>query len=282
MLYLIGAVFSSALVSIVMKAGKPYIKSNSLALAVNYLICLILSLVFVGSIDLFPQADGLTFTMLLGVISGFIYVAAYMLLQWNIAHNGAVLGATFMKLGVLVPTVMAIVWFREQPSTLQIAGLVLAIAAILLINLEKGGDAGGRRSNTKWALVLLLIGGGMCDGLSKVYEVYGNPALESHYLLYLFFVAFLFCVSTCLVKKERPCGQDLLFGALIGIPNYFSTRFLLKALSYVPAVVAYPTYSVSTIIVVMAVGILCFKERITKKQWIAIGIILAALVLLNV
>ena len=50
----------------------------------------------------------------------------------------------------------------------------------------------------------------------------------------------------------------------------------------VPAVIAYPTFSVGTILTVTLTGVLLFKETLAKRQWIALAIILGALVLLNV
>ena len=66
------------------------------------------------------------------------------------------------------------------------------------------------------------------------------------------------------------------------MPNFFSARFLLLALEDVPAVIAYPSYSVATLLVVTLTGVLVFKERLRKRQWLALGLILVALVLLNV
>ncbi|MDO4493177.1 MAG: SMR family transporter [Clostridia bacterium] len=281
MLYLLGAVLSSALVTIVMKASKPYTRSDASVLAANYMCCLALSFAYSGGGTLFSAAGGTRFAMLLGLVAGVFYVGTYKLLQWNILHNGAVLSAAFMKLGVLVPSLLAVLWFGERPRVPQIAGLVLAVAAILLLHSEKSADATEKRSGTKWMLVVLLLSGGVCDGLSKVYEVYGDPALESDFLLYLFAVAFLLCTATCLVKRERPGRRDLAAGVCIGVPNYFSTRFLLLSLSRIPAVVAYPTYSVSAILVVLFAGLAFFRERLSRRQWGAIGVILAALVLLN-
>ena len=68
---------------------------------------------------------------------------------------------------------------------------------------------------------------------------------------------------------------------MIGVPNYFSARFLLHALSTVPAVIAYPVYSVATIVSITLAGVFFFKEHLTKRQWIALGIILIAVALLN-
>ena len=75
--------------------------------------------------------------------------------------------------------------------------------------------------------------------------------------------------------------MDVLFGALIGIPNYYSARFLLKSLSHVPAIVAYPTYSVSSIVIVSAAGVILFHEKMNRRRKAAVALVLAALLLLN-
>ena len=46
--------------------------------------------------------------------------------------------------------------------------------------------------------------------------------------------------------------------------------------------VVYPTFSVGTIIAVTIVGVLAFREKVGKRKLIALGMILGALVLLNV
>ena len=53
------------------------------------------------------------------------------------------------------------------------------------------------------------------------------------------------------------------------------------SLADVPAVIAYPTYSAGTIVMVTIVGMVFFKEKLGKRKLISLAIILAALVLLN-
>ena len=90
------------------------------------------------------------------------------------------------------------------------------------------------------------------------------------------------CLALMLYKKQRPGRYELLFGVLIGVPNFFSARFLLRALGSLPAVIVYPTFSVATILVVTLAGVVFFGEKLTRRQWLALGAILAALVLLNI
>lgn len=72
-----------------------------------------------------------------------------------------------------------------------------------------------------------------------------------------------------------------MYGCLVGIPNYGSVFFLLKALTSLPAVLVYPTYSAGTIFAISLIGVTTFGERPRKRQWAALGMILVALVLLN-
>ena len=74
----------------------------------------------------------------------------------------------------------------------------------------------------------------------------------------------------------------MLFGLGVGIPNFFASKFLLLALSSVPAIIAYPTRGVGTILLLSLAGIFLFKERLKKQQWVGIGAIIIAVILLNI
>ena len=278
MIYLILAIVSSMLVSVTMRLSERRVKNNVSMLAVNYAMCTLMSALFAGTADFFPRMEGIGFAGLLGVISGAMYLGSFLLLQWNISVNGVVLPATFMKLGVLVPTVLSIVLFGEAPRMLQVLGMAGAVCAILLIGMDKGAG----RAKSSVGLVALLLGGGLTDMMSKFYEEWGLPAAKNHYLLYTFAVALVLCAMLAFVRGQRLTLSDAGFGLLIGVPNYFSARFLLLSLSSIPAVAAYPTYSVGTIVLVTLMGVLLFSERLSRRQCAAMAIILASLVLLNI
>ena len=279
MINLILAILSSMLVSVTMRLSEGRAKNNVSMLAVNYVMCAVLSFVYAGELSLLPAGEaGFTFTLLWGLLSDGMYLGSVLLLQWNIGKNGVTLPATFMKLGVLVPTVLSMIAFGEVPGAAQAVGIVLAVAAIIMINTGKRGA----KAASMLGLVALLGCGGLTDFTSKIYEEMGSAALSDHYLLYTFAAACLLCVLLAVVRKQKLTPADVAFGALVGIPNYYSARFLLASLSSVPAVIAYPTVNVGTIVAVSLCGMMLFKEKLSRRQWIAMGVILAALVLLNV
>ena len=130
-------------------------------------------------------------------------------------------------------------------------------------------------------LFLLLLAGGSGDAMSKVFEELGDPILSDLFLLCTFGAALVLCLCLAVRKKERIGLWETVFGLFIGVPNYFSARFLLRSLEDLPAVIVYPSFSVATILVVTLAGVCFFRERLGKRQWIALLAILLALALLN-
>ena len=279
MIFLILAVVCSMLVSVLMRASEKHIQNNISMLAVNYVMCTLMALFFTRGIRIFPtDVSGSGLTMALGAVNGLLYLGAFALLQWNIRVNGVVLPSTFMKLGVLVPIILSITVFGDKPEVMQIIGIVISIAAILLIQLEKGG---GKAKNV-FGLVLVLLCGGCADAMSKVFNHFGNAELDSHFLLYTFFCALILCIILCIVKRQRFRPADALFGLMLGIPNYLSSRFFLLALGDgISSLIAYPVFSAGTIVLVTLTGAVVFKEKLSRKQLISLALILVALVLLN-
>lgn len=278
MLNLLLAIASSSLVSIVMRTSEKYTKGNHGMLAVNYVICVIMAAFYTGFGNLFPKTEGIGFTLGLGAGTGVIYLVGLLLVQLNIQKNGVVLTSIFQKLGLIVQVLISIIFFKEQPEIIQVIGIAICLVAVIMINFEKEQTA----INFKLGLILILLTSGLCDGMSKIHEELGNPLLADHFLFYTFGMALLLCVILILVKKETFGWRDIGFGILLGVPNYFSASFLLKALNDIAAVIVFPTFSVATVVVITLTGLLVFKEKLSKKQWIAMGLILVALVLLNI
>ncbi len=278
MFFLLLTILGCAMVSILMRLSEGKVKNGIGMLEANYIACVLISAASAGFGNLFPSEAGIAKTGLLGVITGVLFLACYLLFQLNIRKNGVVLSSTFSKLGLMVSVVMSILFFGEKPTVSQTIGFVLAVGAIFLINYQKEDT----KSGFKAGLVLLLLVGGASDAMAKVFEELGTASQEPQFLFYTFLVALVLCTALMLYKKQRMGVWEILFGVLIAIPNFVSSRFMLRALSVIPAVIAYPASSVGSILVVTMAGVLFFHERLAKRQWIGMGAILIALVLLNI
>ena len=258
MLSLLLAIASSALIAIIMRLSTNKAPAGKTMLAANYLVCFLLAACYAGFDRLFPAGDGLLPALGMGVFNGILYLGGFVMMQRSVKKNGVVLSSVFMKLGLLVPMALSIFLFGEMPTVLQIAGFILAVLAIILINFKKDGSS----ATAVGGLLLLLLMNGGGDAMSKVFEEMGNPALSNQFQFYTFLAAFALCVLLVIFTREKPDITSILFGLLIGIPNFFSAKFLLMALQDVPAVIAYPTFSVAGLLVVTLAGVMFFKERL--------------------
>lgn len=274
MIHLLLAIVSSSLISVIMRLSSDRVRGNFSMLSVNYFTCCLLGAFYARNT---PTDSGLPMTLALGVLGGVLFLAAFVLFQVCIRRSGVVLASVFMKLGLLVPFALSVLVFREVPTPVQVVGFCLAIGAIVLINLKKEESAG----TIGPILILLLLLGGGADAMAKIFDVFGRKEQEDLFLVVTFGVALVLCAGLVLLKKERPGKSELLYGALIGIPNFFSSKFLLGALKSIPAVVVYPTFCVSTMLLVTLTGVLVFREKLSKLQYVALAVILIALALLN-
>ncbi|MBP3409594.1 MAG: hypothetical protein J6M10_01225, partial [Clostridia bacterium] len=231
MIYLLLNMICGAMLSIVIRFSEGRVRSNTGMIACNYLTCMVMAGCFLGfGGRLLPSAEGFGKTFGLGMLNGVFFMTAMMANRYNIKRVGVVLPSLFSKLGaLLVPLVISIFLFGEMPGVLQVAGFALAIVAIVLMNLRSG------KQNVTPSATLLL-------------------------LLFTFTSAFLLCLIVLFLKHERLGGKELLFGAMIGIPNFLAARFVLKALEALPAIIVYPCRSVGTIVIITLAGLFLFKE----------------------
>ncbi|GEM_PF-116951 len=307
MLNLILGIFCSSAISIVMRLSDKRVKNNFVMLAGNYAVCGLLSFLFVwleGGSSAFTVSDSATasdwtLTIIIGLINGVFYLVTLLLLQISIKKNGMVLSSTFMKLGILVPLILSVVLGWDQPTVLQFIGCGLAILAIIIINGEKSpesadaptADNDKRIENTESEkaktissglfLIILLIGFGVSDSFANVIDKVGAPSLKNIYLLILFVTAFSMAVLGVIVKKQHFNIKDLLWGVLLGVPNFFSSRFFLNALGDLPSIVVYPVFNIAALLLISVVGFIFFKERCSKRKMIGILIIIVAILMLN-
>lgn len=278
MFYLILAIAGSTLMSVLMRFSEKHVQNNMGMFIANYAVCLILARVFMGSTTLLTTEAGIGSALLQGTFSGFLFLASLFLMEKNMRHNGIVLTSAFSKLGVLVPTLMAIVLFRERPEVIQLVGMAIALCAIGLMYFEKGAFSQGNRKDL---LLGTLLVSGITDSMANIYDKTGSALFKDHYLFFTFFAAMIFSILVNMKKHGKITLKEIGFGVLVGIPNYLSARFLLLALGSVPAVITYPVYSVATIVAISLSGLLIFKESISKRKAFALLLVIVALVLLN-
>ncbi len=304
-----------------MRMSEGHITARTSMLTVNYVVCIVLSAAFAGFGTLSFTGKDLGIAIGLGMVNGFFYLASLLLLQMNIRISGVVLPSVFSRIGMLlVPIIVSIFAFGEIPNIPQRFGAVIAIAAILLINYRKKGkteenphspaasaapeasgppaanDAGEKIGTNAgeepekssffvrfaWlTLLLLFLSDGFAAATTKTYRELGNNDIQSLFLLFIFTTAGVMSLVLAWKKGEKPGGPEVLYGAMLGLFNYLTNRFMLLALLSLPAIIVYPMRGVCSLLLITLCGVVAFRERLQKQQWVAVVMILVAVVLLN-
>ena len=216
---------------------------------------------------------------IVGTLSGGFFFLSFIYYQKSVKENGVGISGCFAKLGILIPMIFSIIIWKEFPSTLQWIGILLSLVSILIVNLSPKSL---EKFDIKPTIILLFIFGGMAEFSSKIYQQYGLNEYKDVFLFFIFFVAFLISIFFTIKQKSGFNKKDILTGFAVGIPNLFSSYFLILSLDSLQTSVAFPLYSAGSILLINIGGFLIFKEKVSRKNKFAIGLIVVALVLINI
>lgn len=291
MIYLILATICSASIALLFKVSESRGNNRYVVSMMNYVVASSIALYFIISehtVDAFAlsmvnSGVGVSqshFVLFTGVITGLFFLLGFIFYQKSVYESGASLASMFGKLGILLPMILSIVIWREYPTNLQWGGILLALAAIIMVNLSSKSDQVAT-SKMSYALLFLFIFGGFGDFCNKIFQKYAQMTLKPVFLLFVFGTAFVLSFSIILIKKIKVKKEAILIGAIVGVPNLFASFFLIEALRYKSATVVFPVYSAGSILIVIVMSQIFFNEALRTKDKIAVFITVLSLFLIQ-
>lgn len=288
MLALLLAIFSSASIALLFKITENGHHNRYIVTSANYFAAFIVSLwLYIDPIKAMQagtlNAQDIPFLplMRLGIPAGVFFFLSFIFYQVSVKENGASLSAMFGKLGILVPMIISIVIWHEMPTSIQLFGMLLAFSSIIIINFNPSAQKSLMNRGVKISLILLFITGGLAEFSNKLFQKLSLPDEKNLFLFFVFFTAFVCSLLFAITKKKngsRHYFSDIGLGLLVGIPNLLSSFFLISALNVYPAALVFPLYSSGSIVLVMILSFVLFKERLSKRALVGIGLTLLALV----
>ncbi len=303
MIYVIAAIFCSASIALIFKFSETRGGNRYAVTAMNYLAAALISVgltvqkgvdfilpesvtsaggkIFMTILENERLTDpelGTVWSLALGSAAGLIFFLAFIAYQVSVNRHGASMSGAYAKIGILVPMLLSLLIWRRYPSAVQWTGITTAVAAMILVNIESLNVS---RTRVKWPLLLLFLFGGIAEFSNKVFQNYGIQKQKPLFLLAVFGSAFVFSLVTMIMRQKKFHFTDLITGVAVGIPNLFSSFFLILGLESVPAGAAFPVFGAGTIAVVNIGGYVFFGERLNRREWTAMGMIMTALILVN-
>ena len=254
-------------------------------IVINYLVATILGfLIYSGDTDFasIPGSPWLPISILIGIM----FILMFFLVAFSTRRAGLSVTTVASKMSVIFPIVFSLIIDpSDQLTMIKSLAVLIALGGVVLTVYKPNGDHPER--SVIFIPLLLFVGMGVVDSLVKLaqqqYVSDDETALFSAILFLNAFISGL--IATIFYRKHNPYflkGAVWGWGLLLGIVNFGSIFFLVRALHYsspagksMDSSVIFGANNISIVALSVLVGLLVFKEKLSYINWI--GIVLSAL-----
>jgi len=251
-------------------------------LTVNYLVAFIVAF-SVGMLE----GESLNFAsmpfylLLFCIVVGAFFIGNFVVYGKSVHTNGVGITIAAMRLSLMVPVLISILMYGEFLSPLKIVGVLLVFGAMILLIPKKNGVKIGKM-DASWLLLIIFLLSGFADASLKIYnEDFSINLNESMFMGMVFVGAFVIGLVLCLIRKGPLIKKDeAVLGASIGIPNLYSSIFLIYALNGISGAVAFPVVNTINVLGGTFLGLLIWTDTVTTRQWGGIAVAILAIILL--
>jgi drug/metabolite transporter (DMT)-like permease len=190
------------------------------------------------------------------------------------------------RMGVVMPILFSILYYHEQIRALKVIGILLALTALFFIMYRKNI----LKTQTKYMFfpLLLFLGSGIADTFVKYsQQEFVSDELLPFFSTMIFFVSLIVGLIINLFRKEslfRNLNWKIIaWAVMLGTVNLGSIFFLLNALknSNIDSSIVFGINHLSIITLVVLSGIIFFKEKLTKTNWLGIAFAFIAIIILT-
>jgi drug/metabolite transporter (DMT)-like permease len=280
-------IFTTCILFVVLRATARYDIDRWQVTGINYAVAALVGLVMSPQAIAHVLADetALGLALAIGTLFLFIfYVMALLTQQVGLSYMTIV-----SKMSLAIPVVFSWLYYKDSLSVWQGLGVVLALVAVILINVRTGEpDAGVAKPNawiTYGMAAILFFGCGIGDSLFKVFnQEAATRVAASDFTIAVFAVGALGAMVVnafmLLTGRTRWRIASVWAGLAIGVPNYFSIFFLASALQFFPGTVFYPIFNTAMLLSMALVGVFAFKEKLNAWNVAGLATTLGAVALL--
>lgn len=281
---LILAIFFSSLLYIVFKFFTKFKINTFQAIVFNY--CTAFTVGILVSEKTLDFQSILNKSWILGsFLLGGLFILVFNILGKTSQENGVSVASVSSKMSMIIPILFGIFFFKETVTFQKVIGICLALIAVYFTSKKETGTIEIKNFILP---ILLFFGAGIID--TSMNYMQHTHLKESEVALFsatTFLSAFLFGVIISILKFIKGNlkweGKNILGGICLGIPNYFSLYFLIKALQNknLESATIFTLINIGVILLSTFFGILLFKEKLIKQNYIGIALAVIAVILVT-
>lgn len=268
MINLLLTILCSTTIALILKFNDTKKGDGLVLLLGNYLVASIIG----GYFLFFSKSSEQNLSLILfGLVMGFMFVASFFLFTQAVKVAGVSLSTVSARISVTIPILFSIIFYNEIPNSLQIIGIIFTLITIAFFYISlKSKNKETKQKGLFLFLFLLFAGIGLGDFGMKIFENNFSLDHKSFFLFLIFFSAFIYTFIAIKIKKIEINKKTFSLGMLLGIPNIFSSFFLIEALNNLEAIIVYPVANIGIIILTSVLAVIIFKEKLTKYEVVGI------------
>ncbi len=281
MIYLFLSIVCSVTVGVLLKLAKRYSIHLLQAITWNYLFAIGLCYIFFK-----PEWSliGVQTLSPVYITLGLLLPSIFIFLGLSVKNAGLARTDIAQRLSLFISLGAAYFLFNEQFDPFKQWGVAVGLIAILCTLYRKTESQ--RQSGQAFYLLLVFAGFGTIDVLfKKLSQMALLPYTTS--LVVVFALAFLLSLSYLLFlvfrRQTRLSVIHFVCGCILGLFNFGNILFYVKAhqqLSEQPSVV-FAAMNMGVIILGSLTGIFIFKEKLSKINYLGLGMALLAIILIT-
>lgn len=287
MLYLLLTILANMAIFMAFRSYRQF-KINTLpAIVINYGVCVVTGLSFVGPEKVSSGLEWGSSWMISAHLLGFVFISTFFLMAHTTQVRGVSVASVASKMSLAIPVIFSLFVFKFAVNSMDVwnyLGIALAFIAIFLVSKKQRE----KQQKIDFNFLLLpaavfLLGGLIDTSLNYVNDRYVTDRIEPIYPIIIFGSAFVFGIAIIIYRKIKIGWKELLGGFYLGVPNYFSIYFNLKALTAFDnnGALVYPALNIGIIIGSTLLAILLFKEKLSRVNYIGVGLAVIVIFLLS-
>ncbi|MES2652259.1 MAG: EamA/RhaT family transporter [Bacteroidota bacterium] len=279
MIYLALSISCSVTVGVLLKLAKRYQISIAQVITWNYLFAIALSAFFFR-----PAINDLNLASVspIHAILGLLLPTIFVFLALSVQKTGLARTDIAQRLSLFISLTAAYFIFKENYSELKYYGIAVGFLAIIFTLYRKSTIGYGN-----WLYPLLVfIGFGVIDvGFKLISQNTDLPYTTSLFLIFCiaFVLSLIYIGYLALIKKTKLQLINFICGCVLGFFNFGNILFYMKAhraMANDPSTV-FAAMNMGVIICGSLIGILIFKEKLSKLNYLGLALALLAIILIT-
>ena len=287
MIFLALSIIASTLIFVIFRLFASYNINTLQAIVVNYFVACSCGVIgYQNSIELsaIPQYNWFYYTLALGAL----FIIVFNLMAITTQHNGLSVVSVATKMALVIPIAFGLWYYKEPLGTSKAAGIVLALIAVYLVAVKKDSSIILQKKNLVFP-VLVFLGSGLIDTSLNFLQndFITDKSLIPLFSSTIFLTAGVIGIMVLVAQKIKGVlvleFKNIIAGIVLGIPNYFSIYFLVKALrsNLFDSFGIFTINNVGIVIISTLLGIVFFKEQLSVKNWIGITLAVISIALVS-